>query len=387
MTTAELVHERIGDLVARLLRSLSNSADEAPWIYAALATEVENGKHLGVDEEFVAASLTQVWKSLNGFESRTSLHSSLLATFTTANGRWPTTLGEGWRPDALRILPFGRFGNSVVQLATAHELALALGVPTILTPLLWYLPPGEWYPSDAVRVVNGGVADDAEHRGLSTLSGILYFPEEFEPLDLHAGVSDFLRELSSVIQIPHFESALPESHLVIHLRGGDIFRGDIHGGYGQPPLAYYSKILASRQWTDVTVVFEDDANPVVGPLIRELAQRGAHLQSGSLEEDISVIMRAKTLVVGSGTFCPVIVGLSPHTETVYSFCEPFAPFSNRLLKRMVVTDVGGTYAQSLLGGRWHNTPAQREMMLTYPPEDLTIAPFPSDTMVRFRVPD
>jgi hypothetical protein len=96
---------------------------------------------------------------------------------------------------------------------------------------------------------------------------------------------------------------LPDSCLVIHIRSGDIFAHNFHCFYIQPPLAYYTHILDTHpEYTNVLLVTESDQrNPVITALRDRYPER-VTIQSSSVEKDVQLILSAKHLVVGTGTF-------------------------------------------------------------------------------------
>ena len=73
------------------------------------------------------------------------------------------------------------------------------------------------------------------------------------------------------------------THLLIHLRGGDVFALASGGGarfYSQPPLAMYKRVLGVdggylKAGTPITILHEDGLNPVVAALRSWLEEQGA----------------------------------------------------------------------------------------------------------------
>ena len=167
-------------------------------------------------------------------------------------------------------------------------------------------------------------------------------------------------------------TAFRDDDLVVHVRSGDVFVGNgAHPGYGQPPLAYYRRIISSREWNKIHLVFEDCGNPVISPLVQFVESLGIPLirHSGSLESDLSVLLSARTLVAGIGTFMSGVVSISKNVKTIYGF-ERYANWGNVDLNVIMVSDSKRDYVGSILTNNWRNTPEQRELMLTYPDENL-----------------
>ena len=154
---------------------------------------------------------------------------------------------------------------------------------------------------------------------------------------------------------------LPPGALVIHIRSGDIFDPQKHcPGYAQPPLAWYKACIQCHKERYgsaflAILVFENEANPCIRPLIEWCGQENIPLkiQSSSINEDYSYIMNAHALVDSVGTFLLPAKELSKKLQINYSFnfdgCTP------------------GSYCKP---GDWEASDAQKSAMLSIPLEDL-----------------
>lgn len=163
--------------------------------------------------------------------------------------------------------------------------------------------------------------------------------------------------------------------LVIHLRGGDIFRGRAALEYAQPPLAFYTLVLSLRKWDKVSIVHQDKQNPVLEPLIRHCDSQGVPvtLNSGGLVDDLKVLLGSATLVAGRGTFIPAVVGLSKRVKTVYFFENKYVVTPAKSgVKTIQVVDHQGTYKSALLQSNWSSSAHQLELMVSYPQANLAI---------------
>jgi hypothetical protein len=121
-------------------------------------------------------------------------------------------------------------------------------------------------------------------------------------------------------------------------------------------------------WREFTVVAEDGRNPVMEPLAALCrAHGGVHLRVGRpLAEDLELLLRARALVVGKGTFAMAVAALSEHLDGVHSFEHGFSPWGNGRVRVTEWGDERGDYRRAVLAGNWRNTAAQRELMLHYP---------------------
>jgi hypothetical protein len=168
------------------------------------------------------------------------------------------------------------------------------------------------------------------------------------------------------------------AQLTIHIRSGDIFFREGVSRWGQPPYAFYAKVLESRDWDQVVVVSQDDRSPVLSPL-RQLCERlglPVRFQSGNLAEDLTVLLGARNLIVGRGTFGPGVAILSQRLERLYFFEDRFnSPFLDPNLKYFRVLDREGGYKSQILGENWRNTESQQKLMVSYPIASLDMSPF------------
>ena len=279
---------------------------------------------------------------------------------------------------ALFIPELGMFGNMTKRLASALAVADILGCGNVVVPssaeffggiyrrgvhersgraLLWMCST-EGPRGSSVKVLHkreflGGPALDVDRHG-----------SESE----HAW-----RDLVALLVRKPTGVALPPSHLVIHLRGGDVFGPRKPASYGQPPLAFYETLLKHEAWTGVTVVHQDDKNPVLAPLLGACESRGIQVTtySGEIQDDINQLLRASTLVAGRGTFMSAIVGLSRTVQRVFYFHDKFAlhpPVAGVDIIR--ISDEQGAYVRDVLSNNWENSDYQRDLMLTYPESNL-----------------
>lgn len=90
-------------------------------------------------------------------------------------------------------------------------------------------------------------------------------------------------------------------------------------------------------------------------------------QSGTIQQDLSVLLGAKHLVAARGTFGPAVAGLSERCVEVFYFEDKCAMVPLRKDIHFVrVVDQKQRFTASVLLGNWQNTVEQRELMLTYP---------------------
>lgn len=279
--------------------------------------------------------------------------------------------------DTIEINSAHRFSNSLEQLVNAIALASLLSNNnqrpiTIRTPDFWYLPKEEVRLSAAVTLSN---RNDYPNDGNLTIKGSFFYLSTLKPIFSKTPVKYMeLQRIARHISISEYIEPLSEDDLVIHLRSGDVFIKDGgHPEYGQPPLAYYRKIVDSRSWRSVHLVFEDKGNVVIDPLIGFISGRGIPLRihSGTLESDLSILMSAKTLVAGIGSFIPGVASISNNIKSVYGF-ERYANWGNGKLNVILCEDVAKDYVSAVMSKNWRNLPEQRSLMISYPDESVVL---------------
>ncbi|MFQ6539604.1 MULTISPECIES: hypothetical protein [Aphanothece] len=270
------------------------------------------------------------------------------------------------RVDALRIHRLERFSNSLAQLCHASHLARRLGVKIVEIPDAWYVRPGKTTLADGLMLVNGTGHFSRLH---TRLEGRFFYCRTLQSLAApQPGFRSLLSQLQPAIRVSSPDSALPDDHLVVHLRSGDVFEADPHPAYYQPPLAFYLKVLKRRDWSHVHLVFEDFANPVVLALTQYCQGRGigVSLHSWGLDHDIAFLLRGRHFAAGRGTFMQGVIALAPFASTVYSFW-PFDPdnvWGLEGVENILIADRKGRYLKRIRP--WHNTVRQRSLMLSYP---------------------
>ena len=212
-----------------------------------------------------------------------------------------------------------------MQLVHATQAALELGVDRI------YVPAIPWFGGEATETRVGGLTyvayEDLDEVVAPALFGTFLF-EDLEPAvavlagELRQRLVD--RHVSSLFAPPPLAEPRPPNHVAVHIRSGDLFdRADPHPNFVQPPLAYYTTALrhfaAPRTGVHVTLVYEDEGNPVIAALRAFLDQAGVphSAASASLASDLAMLLEHRALVLGRGSFGVAVAALSKNVETLY----------------------------------------------------------------------
>jgi hypothetical protein len=165
------------------------------------------------------------------------------------------------------------------------------------------------------------------------------------------------------------ERKYSEDALVIHIRSGDIMPGgnhQVHPLYAPPPLSYYLDIIDQHLGSREVVIVAEKENmyPAVDRLMK--LYPSIKLQTGSLEEDISVILGAKYLVASHSTFAWSLAIGSPSVELIYTFNNGLHVLDDRIF--------GGTkviqyYTDDYIK-MWVGSEEQMDYVLNYPRDQL-----------------
>jgi hypothetical protein len=309
---------------------------------------------------------------------------SALLGGSVAYVHWSRFLGNPSRISfdqrAIFIPELGRFGNMTLRLAKGLMIANILKIGHVVVPV-----SAEFESSilDAgVHSVSGQTSFWLFANQTSGTSEVLAL-HKTELIatpglsrDRHATEIDAAwADLYAITTPKPTANATHPDHLMIHIRGGDVFGPRKPASYGQPPLSYYTLILDSRNWAEVTIVHGDTGSPILDPLIQACADRGiaVQLSTGLLPADLAVLLTGSTLVAGRGTFMPAVVGLSRNVSKVYFFHDKFSldrPKDG--IEVIKVRDAEGTYVRDVLSDNWENSDYQRNLMLTYPQSNLEL---------------
>jgi hypothetical protein len=282
---------------------------------------------------------------------------------------------------------YGRFGNQAIQLVNAVRICLAWGVGKVLAPRNTVFIGPSLSPHNRLDISTTTRLQPLHRKNLLSVVRSLFVTRahlcgDFFNLDqvssrklsavsISASYS-ILRSLGYSAAVNH----LGLDHLVIHLRGGDIFRQNPHPLYGQPPLSFYEQVLALGLWGKCTVVYSDMKNPVLVPLLNLIRNKGLSLsvQSGPLGEDINFLLGAKHLVASRSTFVSSIVGLSHAIEKVFVFGADgfFIDCYREDIPLYGGLDLTGEYWAAVCEENWTHSPEQIALMLEYPGENIVI---------------
>lgn len=285
-------------------------------------------------------------------------------------------------PEQLGVVvsELGRFGNMVRRLANALQTTYHLGCRDLIVPrdVIFHeeIFANTIYDVGNSKKVWFGVEPSRQRNNINAIITHHFFTSTTEKsAETIQSANVAWAGLRKLLQGYEITKNTGERWLTIHLRSGDVFGSRDAKGYGQPPLAFYKLILGSDEWEGVTLVYQDTSNPVVLALGAYCSSRGIKVsnQSGTIREDLGVLLSAKTLVAGRGTFIPGVAGISPYCNKVFYFEDKCNLVPKRAgIELIKVTDKDGAYRSAILSNNWFNTAEQRELMLSYPISSLAM---------------
>ena len=277
---------------------------------------------------------------------------------------------------AVVVASHGRFGNSIRNVAHALAVAEKLGVSEVVAKSVPQLPRGSWLLDTGVTFTHDPLLRPQQVPVPGTVLGGDFFLEGRLPTDLRgfdfATIGSGLRKILTT----ETRTPLPDDVLVIHIRSGDAFGENPNPGLSQPPLSFYLEVYSHIMPSRVVMVFEDEANPVIGQLRKWFHENNIPVvsQSSDFSADLSVLLRARSLVLAGGTLGAAIVLLSTNLKRVAVFGGQNMGrlWKSSHLRILRVVDDAGHYSRDVTG-KWRNSPHQQKLMSEYPQHYLAAA--------------
>lgn len=276
--------------------------------------------------------------------------------------------------DGVLVNSVGRFGNSVIQFGNALEIARALEAREI-----------RYFRWDAIGNQDFSVDDTTVSRlpalrsGKNGISRVLWRTQAFRGALIDFDTStrqppSWTRNLASAHSLEPGKIRKQSQVLTIHLRSGDVFGVRPHPEYGQPPFAFYERVLRHRNWNSVRLVTEDDSNPCREKILGWCEENGIPcLVSGSdIGSSIEILRSSAHIAIGQGTFVPAIQLLDDEARSFYVFSsEPHPLLLMKPNSIFQVSDNDGAYIAGVMNQNWRNSEEQRNLMRNYPVANLS----------------
>jgi len=271
--------------------------------------------------------------------------------------------------DVVLINSVGRLGNSIIQLGNALQTAKTLG-STRIKYFRWDAIQNAAIRFDGVVVsmlktskpTNGEITK-LIWRTQAFKSGAINFElQEDRPPSWAQGLSTALGRENAAIETAPLQ-------LTIHLRSGDVFEQAPHPAYGQPPYAFYRRVLEHKRWKLVHIATEDDKNPCLADIQQWCDENGVavSVSGATLSQTLDVLGASSHIAIGTGTFVPAVQLLDNNPRTFYVFANDPHPLllckGNRVF---LVEDITRSYCTEVMQMNWANTERQRWLMKNYP---------------------
>jgi len=251
---------------------------------------------------------------------------------------------------------YGRLGNNVLQLIRAIYFAQVHGYSQIVFPIHNMLESRCIYLSE--------IPDSKE-----PIRDIFFYLN-------HLGLGDptpivmkkiFQQYISDIFRVKCLEETFENNKIHFHIRGGDIFSDPRpHPWYVQPPLSYYTKIMA--EYDKTTLVCEDKLNPCISKLM-ELGLDDIEYVSKTTIEDLSLLCNAKNVAIGYSSFGFLVYLINTQMKNFYlpsyfaehSFgCSSVEEWVDEEFSTKIHIIHISNYIKL---GNWKNTVEQRRLMI------------------------
>lgn len=329
------------------------------------------------------------------------IRSRIDSTFENSGNAFPNSLGRGrayrralnWRNEfdqklAIQLMGPGHFGNLVIQLANLIALTRLFPTSTAFfradddhvgqarsapkpfsLDLIEQAGPTTMLPRRLIRSRHRQLAGISAIWQTSAMCGTRLFVEasdrDFEKLAFEIRSAFHVMIPSARI----VEQVTDESCLTIHLRSGDVFSRNPHPKYGQPPWAFYRKVLEEAgNWSAVVVVAEDTLNPCFQKIESWCGERGIPFNATgqNFGDAFVTIGNAANLALSSGTFSEAVCALYPSKRQVFIFQAPMSPGLLSCQQNLtVIRDARGIYVDTVMNRRWTNSDAQNLLLRDY----------------------
>ena len=239
---------------------------------------------------------------------------------------------------------YGRLGNNIGQVINCILIALYYKFNIKM--------PEHKYFNTTTIVINPHITNN-----FITDSSFFLYGSRVKDIDKKCFISnnaDALALLKSIFNYPKIATPLGDNEVVMHVRSGDIFSNNPHGGYLQPPLSYYEKCM--KGYDIVHMAAEDTKNPVINALCRKYPTIKFKVQT--LEEDIALILSAKNVIASYGSFIPALLTISTNIKKLYTISY-ISPYYGNYERAIIDLE---DYKRMM--GVWKNSAEQRAKMLS-----------------------
>jgi len=189
-----------------------------------------------------------------------------------------------------------------------------------------------------------------------------------------------LKYLRGLIKKVPLHSNINNDTLVIHIRGGDIFRKKpphVHAHFYQPPFSFYKHIIQNSNHSDIIIISQKKyRNPMVNKLLSYYPN--IRLSDGDYFSDVNIILNAVHFVSARSSFSFMLSRLSKNLKSVYFWGDDhwrwreWPPNHNNCLSDNKLSITRFSSDDYIQVGEWQNTRDQHIMMDAFPIEKIRI---------------
>lgn len=262
---------------------------------------------------------------------------------------------------ALCVNPRGRWGNNILQVARAAQVAQHMGYDTIYIPkglafidkpLMWknvnVIPVAKSWNWLGWRCHSGRFFDS--HRWPVSVGHELPWPESFR--------NEYVKFVGA--------NRAVHGMLSIHVRGGDVFEGLRASRcrkkeYGQPPCSFYFQAMKKANWS-AAVAFSTDYN---NPCLSILAEHVSARVGFGLRDDLKIMLESESFVCARGTFGYAFVRSSTAVKQIFTFGERFPSLPTNVNQCLICMPT--THYERNVLKKWYPTVNQLALMVKSPP--------------------
>jgi len=140
-----------------------------------------------------------------------------------------------------------------------------------------------------------------------------FWEHNFYKINLDKNVEIIKKIITSIYRLPKAMKPSDDNTLHIHIRGGDVEYAA--KTMPQPPCQFYVDQIDKKKWDKIIIISEDKKNPCVDYILNRY--ENAQYNKNTLDEDISKILSAKYILIGRGTFIPLLTLFMPYIKEIH----------------------------------------------------------------------
>jgi len=267
--------------------------------------------------------------------------------------------------------PTGRLGNQLLNIILASTNCFGYNISFIKLPnkLLFYDKDLIHIHHSKDDIIINECDSSANYTLLKKIYMKNFWDTDFYSMNLEVH-KDKIKKLMSRLNFPKVMN-FDNNILHIHIRSGDIMFPHNYGYNNiQPPCIYYEDEIKRKNWSKVVIVSEDDINPCI-KFLTEKYDNVVYFGKNSLEEDIIELLSATNIMMGRGTFIPILLFFMSNLQRI-NYCFHDDPridyflnvfFGDKCISH--ITKYEKYYEAVYKMGGWEYNDSIKELMLNF----------------------